>query len=60
MTVVDNLLARHGFVWKLYPYRIEDKTSGVVMTYGPHFNVTDAALVKMRESLNRKQNSRFR
>lgn len=59
MSVVDMILARHGFEWKLYPYRIVDAKSQKVVFHGPHFDLRDSVLRARRKAFDRQTRAYF-
>lgn len=58
-SIVDGKLARYGFVWKLNPYRIVDKASGLVISYGPHFDLIDSDLETRRNAADKHSGTLF-
>lgn len=59
-SVVDKVLARHGFSWMTGPYRIVDAATGAVVVAGPRFDLRAEALAARRERFNRIAQTRFK
>lgn len=47
-SVTDTILARHELIWKLNPYRIEDKNGRIIQS-GPSFDLRDSVLKAHKE-----------
>lgn len=48
-SIVCRVLGQAGLGWRLYPYRIVDLKSGVVLVTGPSFDVTPKGLAKLQK-----------
>lgn len=60
MAIVDGLMAKYGFRWDTAPYRIVDDSTGLVVSTGPGFDLTESALISARNATDRKTKSHFK